>query len=172
MQRVASFLALPGDEYFFNGSSVLALHGIDRDRPMGDIDIFVTTALWFDMFDDYAIKLTDQAISRRMPGTLAEGEWALIVPSRTDSRRRIDPPILRANLFGITTDVFLNWRRRNGPGDFDPAFYLANTERIQGLPCAPLQFIMDWKLGQGRSKDLLDIVAIRNYLGIDGNIED
>jgi hypothetical protein len=169
VQRVAGYLALPHGEYFFNGSSVLALHGINRDRPMGDIDIFVTTALWFDLLEKSGYTRT----TRLSPSTLAqeEGRWWVIQPDRKDFKRRIDPPILRTYLFGITVDIFLNWRKRGGPGDFDPALYLLNTERINGLPCAPLQLIMDWKLGAGRSKDLLDVVAIREYLGFEETLD-
>jgi hypothetical protein len=31
------------------GLGVMCLHGIERDRPMGDVDIFVATRVWFDL---------------------------------------------------------------------------------------------------------------------------
>jgi hypothetical protein len=164
---VMDILRLPGNEYFFNGSTVLALHGIERERPMGDIDIFVTTALWFDLLERFGYTKT----ARVSAGTVAqeEGAWWLIVPKRDDPKRRTDPPILRGRLCGITVDIFFTWRKRNDHSDLDCAFYMANVEFIGGYPCAQLQFIMDWKLGAGRNKDLMDVIAIRNHLGMEAN---
>lgn len=158
-------LGLPVDQYFINGSGVMALHGIDRERPIGDLDIFTTTDLWFHCYNSWPITAgINQYFESHM--------WTLIVPDAHDQKRRCDPAMLRGHVLGLTVDIFLNWRRRGGLGDFDPAFYLANIEMVEGIPCVPLQFIMDWKLGQGRNKDLMDVVSIRKHLGMDGTIAD
>lgn len=169
---VATHLAFPRDEYFFNGSTVLALHGIPRERPMGDIDIFTTTSLWFECQRKFNVVGQTYNLGEYR---LSNNEWALVLPPPHDPKRRCDPPILRGHLFDITVDIFLNWRRRGGGlGDFDPAFYMANVEMVGDppLPCAPLQFIMDWKLAQGRNKDLADVIAIRQHMGIEGGVTD
>lgn len=168
IDRILRYLGLPTDQFFLNGSGALALNGVHRDRPMGDLDIFTTTDLWFQIFDDWPIYGV-----RNMPvSKLEKGRFTLVTPPPNDPKRRCDPPILRTVFEGLTVDVFLNWRKRGGHGDFDPALYLSNVEFKEGWPCAPLQFIMDWKLGQGRNKDLLDVVEIRRFMGIDGTIMD
>jgi hypothetical protein len=146
------------------------MHRINNQRPMGDLDLFVTTALWFELSEKFTRTRTQRVSEETLRET--EGEWYLITPPRHDPKRRCDPAILRGYIEGLTVDVFCDWRRRGGSGDFDVNFYMMNAELVQGWPCAPLQLIMDWKLGQGRNKDLTDVIAIREHLGIEGVIAD
>lgn len=160
IKRILDYLALPNHLFFLNGSGALALHGVEREREMGDLDVFMATSVWFECFEGLLSPDPDST-------------WHLVLPDPRNPTRRCDPPIIRGVLHGLTVDLFLNWRRRTS-GNFDPALYLNNLQYPSGdlYPCAPLEFILDWKLGQGRNKDLLDVVSIRQFLGIEGNIED
>lgn len=145
-------LRLPRDQWFINGSGALCLHGVPRTRPMGDLDVFCTTRLWFDLFER----------GQHTPAL----RWELRTPDPHDERRRCDPPNLTTTLHGLRVDVFHTWRRRATDEHIDPGLYLKNAELVDGWPCAPLMFIHDWKLAQGRNKDLLDVIAIRQHLGM------
>lgn len=160
VSRILRCLNFPVNEFFINGSGVLRMHGIDNGRPMGDLDIFCTTALWIEL------------LQKRVHPAVGNFDWEVVVPPRFDPKRRCDPAILRTTYEGLTVDVFCDWRRRGGLGDFDVNFYMTNAEIVRGWPCVPLQFIMDWKLGYGRNKDLTDVIAIRRHLRIDGVVPD
>lgn len=160
IRQIIRALALPTHQYFINGSGSLAMHGVERERPMGDLDIFLTTDLWFSVYNR-------SQIATGFEQYWSPGIWTLIVPGEfpQGDSQPFDPPILRSTMFDLPVDLFLNWRRRNDHSDFDCDTYLKNVTRISGVPCAPLQFIHDWKLGYGRDKDLLDVISIRKHLG-------
>jgi hypothetical protein len=144
LERILCDLNLPEGQWVINGSGVMVLHGIERPKPMGDLDIFCTTRLWFDL--------------------LAEGSWKVWTTGPEDPRRCCDPPYLYRDMYGLEVNIFHGWRRRE-VGNFDPAFYIYNAEKVAGWPCAPLQFLLDWKQEVGRAKDVDDIRILTGHLG-------
>lgn len=152
--RVLEDLNLPEDQWILSGSGSLVMHGIERDRPMGDVDIFCATRLWFDLYHEGLV------------GIIREGSyapWHVWTTDPDDPKRRADPPYLYKEIHGIEVNVFHSWRKR-GVGDIDVAFWLANAEIIDGIPCVSLQFMLDWKEQIGRAKDQTDIERIKEFL--------
>jgi hypothetical protein len=151
----------PRDQWFINGSGSMIMHGItaeERGKPMGDLDIFVATHRWFQLYSETSQRqLVDGSWSR-------EPRWDLHTTDPKDRLRRCDPPFLRRNLAGLDVDVFQSWRVRQ-VGDFDVAFYMANSVVIDDVPCVPLQFILDWKSEVGRAKDQVDIEVLKRHFG-------
>jgi hypothetical protein len=138
----------PKDQWFVNGSGSMIMHGItaeERGKPMGDLDIFVATRRWFEL--------------------LFTRVWDLRMTDPDDPRTRSDPPFLRRSVMGLPIDVFQSWRVRH-VGDFDVAFYMLNSVVIDGVPCVPLQFILDWKSEVGRAKDQVDIEVLKRRFGV------
>jgi hypothetical protein len=146
IHRIMDELSLPEGQFVLSGSAVLILHGIQRSRPMGDLDVFLATRPWMEM-----------AI-----GTLTGG-WRIWTTDPTDPVRRCDPPYLVKEVCGLEVNIFHAWRRR-GIGDLDPNVMIRNAELVRGLPCNPLEFMLDWKLEVGRDKDLEDIRLLRDHL--------
>lgn len=146
----------PKDQWFVNGSGSMIMHGItaeDRGKPMGDLDIFVPTRRWFELF------AADNAGSTSFSWW---SPWEVFTTDPTDRLRRQDPPYLTREIMGLRVDVFHSWRVRH-VGDFDVAFYMANSVVIDGVPCVPLQFILDWKSEVGRAKDQVDIEVLKRW---------
>jgi len=148
LDKILLHLNLPEGQWVLSGSGVMELHGIERERPMGDIDIFVATRTWMNL-------LTDNLFS-------PDG-WNVFTTDPDDPKRRSDPPYLYRVLDGIEVNIFHSWRKR-GVGDIDVAFWLNNTEKVRGWPCIPLQFLVDWKEQTGRAKDQTDIERIKKFL--------
>lgn len=159
IREIMKEMALPFNTWFLNGSGALAMHGVQRDRPMGDLDVFAATDLWFWCYNNW--NLAESEGQYKEPGV-----WTLITPNKFDAAQCFDPPILRSTVKGLTVDLFLNWRRRNDHSDFDPAIYLNSAINYDGVKCARLELIMEWKRGYGRAKDLMDVIAIRRDMGI------
>lgn len=135
------------DQWFVNGSGSMIMHGItaeERGKPMGDLDIFVATRRWFELY--------------------RSNSWALHTMDPSDPTRRQDPPFLRRQIYDLDVDVFQSWRVRH-VGDFDVAFYMLNSVVVDGVPCAPLQFLLDWKREVGRAKDQVDIEVLKRRFG-------
>lgn len=158
LEHILTQLDLPQGQWVVSGSGVLVLHGIERSRPMGDLDIFVATRLWF--------SLLNQSIAAPTPPDGA-GEraslWSVWTTDPNDRARCVDPPYLFREVYGLEVNVFFNWRRR-GIGDIDVAFWMANAEYVSGWPCIPLQFLLDWKVEVGRAKDRDDIPVLQRHL--------
>lgn len=152
--RILRELDLPEGQWVLNGSGVLVMHGIERDRPMGDVDIFVATRLWFDLY--HASLMAPPSDGQQPP-------WSIFTTDPDDPKRRCDPPYLFRDMHGIEVNVFSNWRRRS-VGDIDVNWSILNAEMIEGIPCYPLRGILDWKEQVGRAKDSTDIAAIRRHL--------
>lgn len=155
-------LNLPDDQWVLNGSAVLALHGINRGRPMGDMDVFCSTEAWFNFYHNMIVGIIHYPLET----------WKLVLPDGDNAEERCDPPFLRRFIHGLEVDLYFQWRRReNGPDDYDPRRYIEAAEHVgdirygSALPCVPLGFIIGWKLGMNRDKDLRDVIAIRDYLG-------
>lgn len=136
-------------EWVLSGSGVLVMHGIDRGRPMGDVDIFVATRTWFEIFFRGLLDI--------------ENPWKIFTTDPDDPKRRADPPYLYRDMYGIEINIFHSWRKRS-IGDIDVAWWLVNAEKIEGIPCVTLQLIMDWKEQLGRSKDQQDIEVLKKYM--------
>lgn len=153
--RVLDDLNLPEGQWFLSGSGVLVMHGIDRGRPMGDVDIFLATRPWFELYHEGLVGIIREPESFQ--------PWRVFTTEPTDSKRIVDPPYLYKEMHGIEVNVFYNWRRRN-VGDIDVAHWMINAEKIEGVPCTPLQYMLDWKMEVGRAKDTTDIERIREHL--------
>ena len=146
--RILCDLNLPEGQWILSGSGVLCLHGIERDRPMGDVDIFVATRLWFEILRS---------------AMYSEDTWKVWTTDPEDPARRSDPPYLYKEMHGIEVNIFSAWRRRQ-VGNIDVAWWIANAEMVDGWPCVALQFLLDWKDALGRAKDATDIERIQEYL--------
>lgn len=134
--------SLPEGRYFINGSGALYLNGIDNGRPMGDLDVFMATADWFDHY--------------RTGGKL----YTLMLPERDSPEERADPPYLIREVLGLPVHLFFDWRVRH-VADIDVNWLIHNAEIVDGYACAPLQAIVDWKAQKLRAKDAQDLEAIR-----------
>lgn len=171
--KICRELALPSDQWVLNGSAVLALHGIDRGRPMGDMDVFCSTEAWFETYHSMIVGIAMSA-SR---GSGTPSTWQIVLPDGDNHEERCDPPFLRRSMYGLEVDLYFQWRRREaGPDDYDPRRYIEAAEDIYPhgqdggelygpVPCVPLPFIIGWKMGMGRVKDLRDVALIKEYLG-------
>lgn len=165
IKQIIRVLKLPRHQYFVNGSGSLAMHGVPRERPMGDLDIFLTTDLWFSVYNR-------SQLAKSFEQYWSPDIWTLIVPGEfpMGEDQPFDPPILRSRMFDLPVDLFLNWRRRNDHSDFDCSLYLKNAVNIEGVQCVPIEMIAEWKLAYGRDKDLLDVIEIRRFLRGDYDI--
>lgn len=149
--RICRDLALPASQYVINGSGSMIMHGItaeERGKEMGDLDIFCATRVWFEL-----LAKARPMIPRRI-------SWSLFTTDPSDVKRRVDPAYLYADVHGLEVNIFSEWRRRPR-GNFDVGFYIANAVKIDGIPCAPLQFIYDWKATTGRAKDQIDMEVLK-----------
>lgn len=131
-----------------SGSAVMFLCDIPRERPLGDIDLFVPTRVWLGIRD--------------RPG----GGWDTWTTAPDDNKRRCDPPYLIKEMYGVEVNIFFQWRQR-GVGDIDVNFWFYNAIEVCGYQCINPALMLDWKLKMGRNKDLEDILLLRKYLGID-----
>ena len=143
---ICEALDLPKDQYCVCGSGVMVMHGIERDRPMGDLDIFCTTALWFKLYEDISGGLT----------------WGLFLPDPYDAKRRCDPPYLFINMMELEVNVFFDWRLRD-VGNIDVNEMIAGATEIDGIPVASLMTLYQWKSDILREKDEPDLRAIEEY---------
>lgn len=128
------------DSYFIGGSGPLALRDM---RSVGDIDIGVTTAYWFDL--------------------QASGDWRVFTTESHDPLTRCDPPYLYRVVQGVEVHVFFAWCLR----DFLPAhlsdynvIFREHTEWVAGWRCVKLPLLLRLKSCYQRRKDLSDIVNI------------
>lgn len=153
IHRIMDVLALPPGQFMLSGSAVMVLHGIQRHKPMGDLDVFLAARPWMELA---CIQTKEVSV---------HGVWRVWTTDPADPLCAYDPPYLIRELFGLEVNVFPWWRRR-GVGDIDVAFWAANAETVAGLPCVPLGLLLDWKVQLGRDKDLRDILAIREHLGV------
>lgn len=130
------------------GSGVMILHGLQRSKPMGDVDIFMATRDWID------VSLRDW---------LDYVNWDVFTTDPNDFKRRCDPPYLYKETLGIEVNLFSQWRMR-GIGDIDVNGWIHNAENVGGWPCVPLRLLFDWKRSVGRAKDIEDIHVLSQYL--------
>lgn len=130
-----------------SGSAVLFLADLPRERPLGDIDIFLPTRIWFDLYNR------------------GKRNWKLWTTEPADDKRACDPPYLVQDFRGIDFNIFFQWRVR-GIGDIDVNQWNYNSWVCAGYRCVPLELMLDWKQAVGRDKDLSDILLLREALGV------
>jgi hypothetical protein len=143
--NIARDLNIPSGRWVLAGSGAMVMHGIDR--TMRDVDIFCATATWLSIY------------SERYRGH----PWEVFATDPDDTMRRCDPPYLYRTMHDIEVNVFQSWRKR-GVGDIDTAFWIHNAEMVGDIPCVSLQFLLDWKIEVGRSKDIADIALLKARL--------
>ena len=159
LKKILYELDLPAGQWVLSGSGVMVLHGIERDRPMGDVDIFLATRSWFDL---YHAGLFFGVMQGARLEDKREG-WKIWTTHPNNPAERSDPPYLFKTIHGLEVNIFSGWRKR-GVGDIDVAHWIHNAQRVDGIPCIPLQFLLDWKDAMGRAKDATDIERIREHL--------
>lgn len=154
-QQVADALIdfpIPTTRYVLVGSGPMALRDM---REVGDLDIFTTTADWFNLVNTYYFKT-----------------W---MTDPNDPKRRCDPPICSRKLAGIEVNCFFDWRIRDemiggnvNVNKLIAEAELVGTETSEGMPwaipCMTLEYLIAWKLEAGRPKDFRDIAQIAAYL--------
>lgn len=148
-QKVLNVLGEIGvmrENLLVSGSAVMFLADIPRERPLGDIDLFVPTVIWFNLYG-------------RNDG------WRLWATASNDQRRRFDPPYLIKEMYGVDVNIFFQWRVRH-IGDIDVNFWDTNSVFISGYRCVPPQLLLEWKQAVGRTKDFEDILLLRKYLDL------
>jgi hypothetical protein len=153
--RVLEDLDLPEGQWVLSGSGVMCLHGIERDRPMGDVDIFLATRTWFRYYHEGLVGLLD-------PNT-QNHPWKVFTTDPDDPDRRCDPPYLYKEMHGIEVNIFSSWRLR-GIGDINASELIRDAEMVEGWPCASLEFLLSWKDEVGRAKDTKDIEVLKKHL--------
>lgn len=143
-------LALDPDRYFIGGSGPMALRNM---RHVGDLDIGVTTAYWFELLD-----------SQR---------WKVVTPDEGDEIRRCDPPHLSRRVLDIDVHVFSSWRRRVvdtmevATTDYNQIFR-NGIETVKGWPCMKLEILLKLKADHLRDKDIPDVAVIARQIELDG----
>lgn len=136
-------------DYVVAGSAAMAVHGLDRGKQIGDIDLFLTTDAWFDM--------------------LRNDEWNCFVPREIDHRRH-DPPYLYQlfpwDLDGadvMAINVFFAWRERDH-ANISVIELFETAEQIEGLTVCNMDWLLGWKREANRGKDGADIKLLERFL--------
>ena len=157
--KILSELDLPEGQWLLSGSGAMVMHGIERGRPMGDVDIFVATRVWFELYHRDFFNGTMQGVR------LEDGRkrWQIWTTHSEDVAARCDPPYLVKEMHGIEVNIFHSWRQRD-VGNIDVAFWMLNADVVDGIPCVPMQFLLDWKEQFGRAKDRDDIATLSAWL--------
>lgn len=134
-------LDLPKDEYILGGSGPLMLRNI---RRVNDVDIFVTTSLWFRVYAN-------------------QDGWKIYRTDPKDVVRRCDPPFLYKEINGIEVNLFFGWKTRGPMSQLDTASLMSRAEIVLGIPCIPLVELYHLKKAVGRDKDLEDLQLIDRW---------
>ena len=158
IHRIMDELDLPAGQFVLSGSAPIVLAGIQRGKPMGDLDVFLATRPWVAM-------LLSAAKTAAWRGGLDGASWEVWTTDPTDPMTRCDPPYLHRIVCGLEVNIFSSWRVR-GIADINAAEMIEEAETVDGLPCIPLELIYGWKLELGRSKDIDDLALLRDHLGV------
>lgn len=142
-ERIKRIVAEIGWDCVVAGSGVMVMHGMDRE--LGDVDLFVSTRDWFNMYWDIDLY------------------WKVFTTDPSDPKRRHDPPYLYCKMYGIEVNVFFCWRIRD-KGNLDLNKAWQESEIIDGVRCSSLKDLCDWKREVARDKDAEDIRMIEEYL--------
>lgn len=125
---ILNALKLPASQWLLSGEAVRVLAGSETEK-LEEVDIFVTTALWFAMYESTSLT------------------WGLSLPDPENEERKNDPPSLFVKFVGIQVNVFHAWPRRMI--NIDVNFWMRNAETISGFPCIPVRF--HYSPGKGES---------------------
>lgn len=98
----------------------MVMHDLVRSKPMGDVDIFVATRAWFDLYQEYVEYNPFKEKDR----------WNLFTTDPNDFKRRCDPPYLFFDAYGIEVNIFCEWRKR-GIGDLDVNWLILNAKDVR-----------------------------------------
>lgn len=139
-----------------SGSGSMVMHGIDRGKTIGDIDIFTTTEMWLRMHDS--------------------PQWLTYAPSTLDHERRFDPAFLyqkvsfnlprTENRGGVDTmdvNVFSDWRLRDW-GNITLVDLFGESVEIDRVRCVGMEWLLAWKRSVERPKDMADIKLIEEWM--------
>lgn len=135
------------------GSAAMVLHGIDLGRIPGDIDLFVPTADWFDLYNNHCRTL--------MPSLQ---KLKLFTPDSDDLRRLVDPPyLIEDSVPDFPVHIFHGWRYRPNEGNWDVAGMFHFPDVKNGWPVASLDVVYQQKMLARRPKDLRDMALILEH---------
>lgn len=134
-------LDLPKEEYILGGSGPLMLRDI---RRVNDVDIFVTTDLWFRVYAN-------------------QDGWKIYRTDPYDTVRRCDPPFLYKEVNGVEVNLFFGWKTRGPMSQLDTASLMSRSEEVCGIPCVPLVELYQLKKAVGRTKDVKDLKLIDKW---------
>ena len=147
-------LGLPVSEFIVGGSGSMVLHGMDRE--LGDLDIFCTTELWFDLMRQDAAHYNGR-----------DDKFYVKTP-KSHTHERFDPPILRKwmdDLDHLCIDVFFAWKIRD---KIDPLnlerMFKEHRVMIEGIPTLDLLAIYKIKMPLQDAKHWDDRAAIDDWL--------
>lgn len=146
--------------YVLCGSSVIVLHGLQRTRPMGDLDIFCSTRTWFALMSRPGV---DEFVGAYQ-GTYEQRKlWEVVTTDPDDPESRCDPPYLKRKMFGLEVNIFCSWRTRTW-GNIDINWLVRVGSQVDGLMCTPIDYLYDWKIEARQDKDVDDIRLLCKYL--------
>lgn len=158
IMAVVKDLDLPEGQWFLSGSGAMCLAGLRDHKPIGDIDIFCATRVWFNLMAtnfygvDVGLKLPEETAVVPVP------VWGVYTTDPEDPETRCDPPYLYRTMHGIEVNVFSSWRIRN-VGNIDVNNEILRSQEINGVPCISLEFLYNWKVEVQREKDQEDIAV-------------
>jgi hypothetical protein len=150
LNRILDNCGIEPDKFVVGGSAVMALRGMDRE--VGDLDLFVATRTWFDIYHAGLLGIFE---GHKMP-------WKMYTTEPDDPHRACDPPFLYRTVDGLEINVFHAWRTR-GYADINLAEWLHSPEFVRGWRCAPLSALYNWKREARREKDLPDLRMIEEW---------
>ncbi len=142
------------EQFFVGGSGPMALRDI---RPLGDLDIGVTTDYWFQLWHD--------------------GRWEVCTPPGHSQHERCDPPYLYREVQGVQVHVFFAWRLRSEQLSADSDYNLIFKHGLERLwrdgftrawPCVRLGRLLRMKAAEQRDKDYPDIARIAQAIMDEG----
>lgn len=136
--RLVKELDFNVSSFFLGGSAGLALRDL---RPIGDLDVGVTTAYWFELLKD--------------------DRWSVFTPDASEWWR-CDPPYLHRTVGDTEVHVFHSWRRRGAEespyNDFIPCIKLAILLRQK------VDAVLNGVDGSYRPKDVRDVQLITDWM--------
>lgn len=142
---------MDGCEVIVAGSAAMVLHGIDLGRIPGDIDLFVPTEDWFELYENWCDSPEGPSLG-------------LFTPDRDDPRRLVDPPFLiEDSVPSFPVHIFHGWRYRPNEGNWDIAGMFNFPDVKHGWPVASLDVVYQQKMLARRPKDLRDMALILEH---------
>ncbi len=150
VDAILSELGFKPHEWFLGGSGPMALRDM---RPVGDIDIGVTTEYWFELWSG--------------------SDWGIYTPLPNLPSERCDPPYLYKTIQGVEVHVFFAWRLRERQPAWGSDYNLIFEHHLERLwrdhftrawPCVRLGHLLTLKAQEQREKDIPDIAQIARQI--------